>query len=438
MDDFRGARRETQEGGRTVFNEPGRVIVVDPGGQSFIRHDEGERFRYGARDIRTEEVGGERRTIVIRPDGSQIITVNGRDGQLLRRIRRDERGREIIIIDNSYRDPGAVGGFYVDLPPPVIRIPYNRYIVDAEDASPDLIYDTMEAPPVDRIERRYSLDEIRYSPSVRQLMPSIDLNSINFETGSWEIPPNQAGRAASTGASPSAASRHCSTAERRRCRRRHLASHRRGEARQLPNEMAGRNPGHFYLDVVIPRVVPANRRDDPWLMSRLRRHTTPQQSIERELGRLAAQIRRRVQRLAVDRAVVVLAGERWVPDRRRECVIGEFAVAGQHFNAGIEPGAPADVDAGASLLVGHIGTVCAVIDAAALIVLTLGRRVGRCHGKANSDNGDGGQQHRKLIGSREFPGHQVLTGGRATISISVIFTAGGMRPQGQSGHTASQ
>src|SRR5437764_6729085 len=49
----------------------------------------------------------------------------------------------------------------------------------------------MLAPPVDRIERRYSLDEIRYSPSVRQLMPSIDLNSINFETGSWEIPPDQ-------------------------------------------------------------------------------------------------------------------------------------------------------------------------------------------------------------------------------------------------------
>ena len=42
---------------------------------------------------------------MIRPNGTQIITVVGRDGQLLRRIRRDERGREIIIIDNSYRDP---------------------------------------------------------------------------------------------------------------------------------------------------------------------------------------------------------------------------------------------------------------------------------------------------------------------------------------------
>jgi outer membrane protein OmpA-like peptidoglycan-associated protein len=194
IEGFRGERHETQQGGRTVFTEPGRVIVVDPGGQSFIRHDEDERFRYGARDIQTQRVGNENRTVVIRPDGSQIITVVGADGQLLRRSRRDQQGREIVIIDNSYRDPRAVGGFYVDLPPPVIRIPYDRYIVDADVAPPELIYDTMEAPPVDRIERRYSLDEIRYSPSVRQLMPSIDVNTINFETGSWEIPPDQAAR----------------------------------------------------------------------------------------------------------------------------------------------------------------------------------------------------------------------------------------------------
>jgi OmpA-OmpF porin, OOP family len=194
LEDFRAQRQESDQGGRKVFTEPGRVIVVDPGGQSFIRHNEEERFRFGARDIQTQQVGGETRTVVIRPDGSQIITSVGRDGQLLRRTRRDREGREVIIIDNSYRDPNAVGGFYVDLPPPVIRIPYNRYIVEADDAAPDLIYDTMEAPPVDRIERRYSLDEIRFSPSVRMLMPSIDLNTIVFATGSWDIPPDQAAR----------------------------------------------------------------------------------------------------------------------------------------------------------------------------------------------------------------------------------------------------
>ena len=194
MGGFQGQRRESQEGGRTVFTEPGRIIVRDPSGQSFIRHNEVDRFRYGARDIRTERVGNNTRTIVIRPDGTQIITVNDRNGQLLRRIRRDQRGREIIIIDNSYRGPRGIGGFYVDLAPPILRIPRERYIVEADDASTELLYDTMIAPPVERLERRYSLDEIRYSASVRQRMPSIDSNSINFETGSWEIPPDQAAK----------------------------------------------------------------------------------------------------------------------------------------------------------------------------------------------------------------------------------------------------
>jgi len=185
-------RREVVEGGRTVYYEPDRIIVRDPGGQQYVRGNDLYRFRYGARDIRTETVGGETRTVVIRPDGSEIVNVVGSDGRLLRRIRRDRSGREVIIIDNSYRDPRAVAGFYVDLPPPVVRIPYNRYIVAADEASPEVIYETMVAPPVERIDRRYSLDEIRYSPNVRMLMPSIDVNTINFATGSWEIPPDQA------------------------------------------------------------------------------------------------------------------------------------------------------------------------------------------------------------------------------------------------------
>ncbi len=194
LEDFHGQRQESNQGGRQVFTEPGRVIVVDPSGQSFIRHNEEDRFRYGARDIQIVQDGADTRTVVMRPDGTEIITVTGRDGQLLRRIHRDRFGREIIIIDNSYSDPNAVGGFYVELPPPVLSIPQDRYIVEADDAPPDLIYETIEAPPVERITRRYSLDEIRYSPSLRALMPSIDLNTINFETGSWAIPADQAAK----------------------------------------------------------------------------------------------------------------------------------------------------------------------------------------------------------------------------------------------------
>jgi outer membrane protein OmpA-like peptidoglycan-associated protein len=198
LESFRSERRETEEGGRTIIREPGRIIIRDPSGRSYVRHNEVDRFRYGARDVQVRQQGAETRTIVIRPDGSQIITVNDRDGRLIRRIRRDDRGREIIIIDNSFRPrprPGfavGVGGFFVDLAPPVVRIPRERYIVEAEHAEPGLIYETLIAPPVERIDRRYTLDEIRYSPSVRDRMPRVDLDTITFETGSWEITPEQA------------------------------------------------------------------------------------------------------------------------------------------------------------------------------------------------------------------------------------------------------
>jgi len=207
IDDFRGKRQERTEGGRTIITEPGRVIVRDPNGQSFIRHNDVDRFRYGARDVRVDKHGNETRTVVVRPDGSQIITINDERGGLLRRSRRGPDGREVIIIDNRRHGgpgfgagvaagvvAGAIGGYFVSLPPPTLRIPQNRYIVEADGAPPDLIYDTLIAPPVDRLERPYSLDEIRYSPSVRQRMPSIDLDTINFETGSWDIPPDQAAK----------------------------------------------------------------------------------------------------------------------------------------------------------------------------------------------------------------------------------------------------
>src|SRR5258708_32242219 len=140
----------------------------------------------------------------------------------------------------------------------------------------------------------------------------------------------------------------------------------------------------------------------------------PDGSIQREPLRVPAHIRRWVERLAVDRAIVVLARERWVPELRREGVIAEFAVAWQHFGAGVEPGAPCHIDSGVrSLLIGHVRTIASVIGTAAAVILLLGLRVGRRHGEADRDDGDRRKRHRKLVRSgefrsREFPSHQVL------------------------------
>lgn len=195
LDDLRGERREFKEGERTIIREPGRTIVRE-NNRLTIRHNETDRFRIiGGRNTRTERRGKETVTIIDRPGGVKIVTVVDVNGRLIRRARRLANGREIIIIDNSFRPrPGVIVDYYVDVPPPVIRIPRERYIVEVEQASPELIYDTLIAPPVEPVTRRYSLDEIRYTPNLRALMPSVDIDTINFDFGSWEVTPDQAAR----------------------------------------------------------------------------------------------------------------------------------------------------------------------------------------------------------------------------------------------------
>jgi OmpA-OmpF porin, OOP family len=77
---------------------------------------------------------------------------------------------------------------------PVVTIPRERYIVDVSAAPPPLLYETLEAPPVVAIERPYTLDEIRYNVALRDRMRRIDIDSITFESGSWEVAPEQYGR----------------------------------------------------------------------------------------------------------------------------------------------------------------------------------------------------------------------------------------------------
>jgi outer membrane protein OmpA-like peptidoglycan-associated protein len=197
---LRGERREERRGNQTVIRENDRTIVRD-GNRAFIQRNELERFQAGpgrfaagrfGGEVRMERRGNDFQNVIVRPGGVQIINVVGADGRLIRRIRRGPDGREIVIIDNRPRRP-ASAGFFVALPPPVIRIPRERYIYeyDYRHASPDEIYGVLMAPPVEPLERAYSLDEIRYSPGLRDRMPRVDLDTITFDTGSWEIRPDQ-------------------------------------------------------------------------------------------------------------------------------------------------------------------------------------------------------------------------------------------------------
>jgi outer membrane protein OmpA-like peptidoglycan-associated protein len=195
---LRDLRRERREGDRVIIEEPGDRTIYRENGRVIIRHDETDRFRraYDNADVRVERRGGNDVTVIRRPDGTEIVNIRDPDGNLVRRIRREPAGRETILIDNSF-DNRPRGRVYiderVDLPPPRIVIPRERYIVDVEGASQDDLIEAFTAPPVERIERRYTLDQIRQSETLRERLRRVDVDTVTFDSGSWVLDENQIG-----------------------------------------------------------------------------------------------------------------------------------------------------------------------------------------------------------------------------------------------------
>jgi len=203
LEELKRQRKErVEEGGkRVVIEEPDSRVIVKEQDRLFIRHDESERFRRKARDVRERRrPDGIRETIFVRPDGAEIVAEYDDEDRLLRRVRR-VGGREYILIDNrdyysdrDYDDRryGRRGGpveFYVELPPLEIGIPREEYIVEYDSASEEDLYEALTAPPLEELDRGYALEEIKQSYDLRERMRSVDLDTINFEFGSWEVAP---------------------------------------------------------------------------------------------------------------------------------------------------------------------------------------------------------------------------------------------------------
>jgi outer membrane protein OmpA-like peptidoglycan-associated protein len=128
-----------------------------------------------------------------------VFTEVDAHGRLVRRYRRGPDGREHHIIDNRrfWRNVaigvgvGAIGVALLSMAPPRVTLAREKYIVDYERASDDDLYEALDAPPIERLDRAYSLEEIRYTHELRQRLRHIELVNINFEFGAWEIGPEQ-------------------------------------------------------------------------------------------------------------------------------------------------------------------------------------------------------------------------------------------------------
>ncbi|MEQ1651660.1 MAG: OmpA family protein [Hyphomicrobium sp.] len=205
-----GRTQKIEQGGkRVVIKEADKRTIVRQGNKVVIQKDEAAQLRRVAPGaVITRGKLGSNTAVVERPNNVKIITETDRNGQLVRRFRRDGDGRETAILDNRRKKSnfgrnlaigvgvgaGLIAGAailnsVVDVPPPVVRVPRDKYIVRYEDASEDDVYEALNAPPVEESESRYTLDQVRATPRLRERMRRVDLDDINFETGSWEVDP---------------------------------------------------------------------------------------------------------------------------------------------------------------------------------------------------------------------------------------------------------
>jgi outer membrane protein OmpA-like peptidoglycan-associated protein len=187
--------------GASIIQEPGNRTIIRQDNRTIVYRDERtvvQNFYPGARTVPLPN--GISQTTYVRPDGVRVISEFDGSGRLIRRYGQASGGREIVYVDNRkfYRNVAigvgvaAVGiGIALALAPPVIAMPRERYIVDYDRADDDIIYETLIAPPIERLERDYSLEEIRYSQALRDRMRRIDLDAVTFDTGSFEVTPDQ-------------------------------------------------------------------------------------------------------------------------------------------------------------------------------------------------------------------------------------------------------
>lgn len=178
---------EREDSGFRVVFEFNNQLIVQNQDRPRLQRDSSERTIENLRNGRVRET-------IDRPNGTRIITIYNRNGDILRRSRFTPDGEEYILVyvdeDREedlllWRDPG------LDLPPLRLTIPAREYILDAEEAEEEELIDFLYQPPVERVQRLYSIDEVKRSARVRDSVRRLEIGNLTFDSGKATISPNQ-------------------------------------------------------------------------------------------------------------------------------------------------------------------------------------------------------------------------------------------------------
>ncbi|WP_417417620.1 OmpA family protein [Hoeflea sp.] len=179
----------------SVINQIDNRTIIEVDNRTIVEHDDRDRLQAGSNEVYYERLGGGRvREVIVRPNGVQLVTVTNRWGDVIQRSRVMPDGREYVLFYANANSDGSREAF-VDpgrrLPPLRLSIPISDYILDSTDANPSAFLEFLMEPPVERVERLYSVEEVRRSARIRDKVRRIDLDSLTFEFGKATIAEDQ-------------------------------------------------------------------------------------------------------------------------------------------------------------------------------------------------------------------------------------------------------
>ena len=93
--------------GVEVVREFGERTIVQVNNQIIVQSNDRPRIAYGAREVYYEELSrGRVREVIVREDGSRVVTIRDRYGDVVRRSRLTPDGREYVLVyvDEDYYD----------------------------------------------------------------------------------------------------------------------------------------------------------------------------------------------------------------------------------------------------------------------------------------------------------------------------------------------
>ncbi|MFC6489192.1 OmpA family protein [Nitratireductor sp. GCM10026969] len=194
-EDMRMRRAEIyrpRENARVVEEYNDNRTIVEINNHYYVESSDYDRIVMRDDRVYYEELrGGRVREVIERSDGTRVITVRNRYGDIIRRVRVTPDGREYVLAylpEDRFDTAMHYEDLARELPPLRLTIPVSDYILEADRVEdPDRYYTFLDQPPVEPVERLYSVEEVKYSARVRDMVRRIDLDTIEFEFGSARI-----------------------------------------------------------------------------------------------------------------------------------------------------------------------------------------------------------------------------------------------------------